>query len=130
MGSPLIRSWIALALALLVLTACQTNETRHTIEMTSSNSFSPASLVVSPGSTLVWHNLDHKVHASVSHPEMALHEQQAVSDAGGIRWDSGDIPPGATWSLRVDEPGIYLFVCPYHDEMRGMIIVDEAIGAE
>lgn len=114
--------------ALIALTACSAVEKPYVIDMTEANSFFPGSLVVPRGATVVWKNRDHEVHATTSAPELALHvaanDDAPDDDAPGTPlWDSGDITSGETWEVTFDTPGTYLYTCPHHDEMVGIVVV-------
>ncbi len=110
------------------LTACSAVEKPYVIDMTEANTFYPGSLVVPRGATVVWKNRDHELHATVSAPELALHVATEENEQGAPLWDSGEITSGETWQATFGTPGTYLYACPYHDEMVGMIVVTE--GAE
>jgi plastocyanin len=45
--------------------------------------------------------------------------------AEDVRWDSGDLGPGASYSYTFNQPGTYDYFCRYHSEkgMRGRVIV-------
>jgi plastocyanin len=71
-------------------------------------SFRPATLRVSPGTTVVFANRD-----SVRH----------TATRGGS-FDTGPIRPGKSKSVRFGARGTYRFHCSIHPEMRGKIVVD------
>ncbi len=43
--------------------------------------------------------------------------------AGGI-WNSGDLGQGKTYSKTFDEAGTYSYICNYHPNMQGRVIVE------
>ncbi|MDQ4076449.1 MAG: cupredoxin domain-containing protein [Chloroflexota bacterium] len=115
---------LALCAALLV-SGCGSAEKPYSVEMTRTNSFSPAGLVVPNGATVIWKNVDHEVHSTVSTAEVALHPDAVVADGRSTHWDSADLPSSATWLHTFDTPGTYLYVCRYHPEMVGTILVTQ-----
>jgi plastocyanin len=74
------------------------------------NRFNPPTLTVQPGTTVRWLN-------SGSHPH-------TVTDRGG-KFDSGDIAPGATYSITFQTPGTYQYYCKHHKGMEGTIVVGD-----
>jgi len=74
------------------------------------NYFEPKSVQVQPGTTVRWVNYGRHVHT--------------VTSSDG-RWDSGDIPAGATYSATFQHPGTYYYYCRHHtrDKMQGTIVV-------
>ena len=70
-------------------------------------SFTPATLTVSPGTTVTWGNNDSIAHTS-------------TADAG--LWDSGSIPSGKTFTFKFDTPGTYKYHCSIHG-FTGTIVV-------
>jgi len=71
--------------------------------------FTPMSLEVKAGSTVIWANKDDEPHT-------------VVSDAGLFR--SGALDTGDSFSYRFDKPGTYHFTCSIHPRMVGSIIVE------
>ena len=77
------------------------------------NSFSPASLTVAPGTTV-----------------MVMNEGAAVHDlkdekTKGEEFDSGDIAGGQDGSITApDEAGDYPYICTYHFGMKGTLTVE------
>jgi plastocyanin len=70
--------------------------------------FTPNSLTVKAGSTVVWANKDDEPHS-------------VVSDTGLFR--SGAVDTNETFSFKFDKPGTYHFTCAIHPRMVGTIIV-------
>jgi plastocyanin len=73
--------------------------------------FAPASLTINVGDRVTWRNSD-----SVTH----------TATAGAF--DTGDIDPGASASVRFTKPGTYRYVCTPHPSMKGTIRVLAAGG--
>jgi len=70
--------------------------------------FTPMSLTVSAGTTVIWKNLDGEPHT-------------VVSDAGLFR--SGGLDENESFTFKFDKPGTYKFICSIHPQMLGTIIV-------
>ena len=73
--------------------------------------FAPASLTINVGDRVTWRNSD-----SVTH----------TATAGAF--DTGDIDPGASASVRFTKPGTYRYTCTPHPTMKGTIRVLAASG--
>lgn len=73
--------------------------------------YGPMRVEVAAGSVVEWVNRDDVVHT-------------ATAEDGA--WDSGGMPPGASWRARFDEPGIYPYYCGPHPFMKAVVIVGEA----
>jgi plastocyanin len=71
--------------------------------------FKPGVMVVPAGTTVVWTNNGQQHHT--------------VKSYAGL-WDSGDLRPGASYSVTFTEPGVYYYFCASHPrEMRGLVQV-------
>jgi plastocyanin len=70
--------------------------------------YSPASLTVAAGSTVVFKNLDSTAHTVT---------------ATDKSFDSGEMTEGASWSHVFAKPGTYTYLCTYHTYMEGTIVV-------
>ncbi len=70
--------------------------------------FSPEVITIKVGDTVTWTEQD-TVHHTVT--------------AGGI-WNSGDLGQGKTYSKTFDEAGTYSYICNYHPNMQGRVIVE------
>ncbi len=71
--------------------------------------FSPASLTVKSGSTVVWSNKDQEPHT-------------VVSTDGLFR--SGALDTEESFSFKFEKSGTYHFACSIHPQMVGTIIVE------
>jgi plastocyanin len=67
--------------------------------------FSPANLTIAAGTTVIWTN-----RGSVAH---------TVTDGG--KFNSGNLPVGATFKYTFTIAGTYHYVCSYHPFMVGKI---------
>jgi plastocyanin len=70
--------------------------------------FSPPTLTITAGETVRWFNDDDLPHTVT---------------ATDRSWDSGNLPPGASYERRFDAPGTYSYLCVYHPGMTGTIEV-------
>ena len=80
---------------------------RVTVEM-SDYEFFPAKLTVNAGTEVTWVNRDSAPHNAV-----------ADDDA----FDSGTLNGGDSWSVVLDQPGTYSYVCTYHPGMEATLTV-------
>jgi plastocyanin len=94
----------------LLLAACsRPAAVPKTIEVAMRNfGFTPDTLRVSPGDTIVFHNYDVVPHTAT---------------AAGI-FDSDSIGAGGEWRWVVGDAGRYDYICAYHPTMRGLILTD------
>lgn len=76
--------------------------------------FSPATLTITAGDTVVWTNEDPMIHTATS-----------VNGA----FDSGDLEQGESYSLTFTTPGSYDYLCTPHPTMTGRIVVVAAPAA-
>lgn len=71
--------------------------------------FTPSTLTVKAGTTVIWANKDEEPHT-------------VFSDTGLFR--SGAIDTGEMFSFKFDKPGTYHFLCTIHPRMVGTIVVE------
>jgi plastocyanin len=74
--------------------------------------FSPASLVVAPGTRVHWKNHD-------SEP----HDIRSIGPSVDDSFRSGVLQPNDSFSHRFNTPGTYRYVCSIHSQMVATIIV-------
>ena len=79
-----------------------------TVVMVSRADFSPATLTIAVGSTVIWKNTSQVAHT-------------VTSDDG--TFDSGNLPAGGTFRFTFTTPGKFDYTCNYHPWMTGTIIV-------
>ena len=77
------------------------------VRMTGSR-FTPPTLTITAGETVRWFNDDNLPHTVTT---------------ADRSWDSGNLPPGASYERRFDVPGTYPYLCVYHPGMTGTIEV-------
>lgn len=72
--------------------------------------FIPTYLTVYTGTYVTWNNQDTVAH-TVTSDDMT----------GTVRFDSGVLPPGHTFSYYFSQPGVYPYHCNIHPNMHGVI---------
>jgi plastocyanin len=80
-----------------------------TVVMLSKAAFSPATLTIAVGSTIIWKNTSPVPHT-------------VTSDDG--TFDSGDLPVGGTFRFTFTTAGKFHYTCAYHPWMTGTINVE------
>jgi plastocyanin len=75
--------------------------------------FEPAMVMIEPGTTVTWTNTGDRPHT-------------VTADDGSF--DSGRLDPGEQFSFTFTEPGTFTYVCGFHPEMQGSVMVAEAQG--
>ncbi len=75
--------------------------------------YRPASVTVSPGTTVTWTNVDDRPHT--------------VTDRAGS-FDSGIFDTGGTYTRTFDTPGTFQYFCTLHPDMVGTVAVTGADG--
>jgi len=68
--------------------------------------FIPPQIIIDPGQTVTWHNLDDDEHT-----------------ATGAKFDTGVLDRDDSAEIRFDTPGVYAFVCQFHAHMQGSVTV-------
>ena len=79
----------------------------HTVEIEAMK-FSPATLEVMTGDTVIWKNKDAFPH-------------NATAENNGFR--SADIQSGQSWNLKAGKKGVFLYVCTLHPGMKAVLTV-------
>lgn len=97
----------ALALAALGLVTGPVRGATHAVAI-ADFAFSPATLTITAGDTVVWTNEDTMIHTATS--------------TSGL-FDSGDLDQGESYSLTFTTPGTYDYLCTPHPNMTGRIVV-------
>jgi len=108
-GAPLL----LIAPALRTRAAVPVTRPHATIQVAIQNfAFSPQTLTVAPGTTVVWTNKDTAPHT-------------VTSDRGA--WtDSGTLSTGKTFSLTMTKPGTYAYHCAVHPNMVATLTVSQS----
>lgn len=80
--------------------------------------YGPPSVTIPVGSTVTWTNQDSGV------------DHTTTSDASSaVAWDSGNLAPGAAYSVTFTQPGTFTYHCSIHPFMTGTIVVQGAGNA-
>ena len=79
----------------------------HTVVM-EATAFTPATLTVAPGDTVVWVNKDPFPHTATSEPG---------------KFDSGSVDAGKSWKFTARTKGAFDYVCTFHPTMKGTLQV-------
>ena len=91
----------------------------ETIDVDIANfSFSPQTITINEGDTVIWTNRDSTAHTSTS---------GTPSNRDGI-WDSGNLFSGQTFQFTFTSEGSFDYFCAIHPFMRGQVIVLSDIG--
>lgn len=106
---------VALALvgvlaSLLALAAQPVRAAEHAVQI-SNFAFSPATLTIAVGDTVTWTNADEEAHTATA--------------ADGT-FDSGSLGTGASFSFTFTEAGTFPYICEFHPQMEGTIVVEAA----
>lgn len=70
--------------------------------------FEPAMVMIERGTTVTWTNVGDRPHT-------------VTADDG--TFDSGRLDPGEQFNFTFDEPGTFTYVCGFHPEMQGTLMV-------
>jgi plastocyanin len=106
----------------------RTDHDEITISMTDEMRFDPDPITAGAGTTIRFENTSERfVHTATCDPSLAREPDSVALPDGADVWNSGNVAPGEGWSVTLDVPGEYRFVCLPH-ELTGMIgtIVVEA----
>ncbi len=76
------------------------------------DAFEPKTLAIQPGATVTWVNRGQHVHT-------------VTFDVGR---DSGDLPPGGSFSATFPYAGTYHYHCRHHKDMTGTVVVGHGSG--
>ena len=91
----------------MALAYAQPKPQRH-IVLIEAVGYSPMTLDVKAGDTVVWKNRDPFPHNVT---------------ADNVQFHSGDIAPEKTWEVRLDKRGRFPYVCTLHPGMKGVVTV-------
>jgi plastocyanin len=101
----MMRAMLALC---LVVAAHAAAAATHTITM-DGTSFSPETLTVKRGDSVLWVNKDPFPHTAT-----------AASKA----FDSKSVAPGKSWRYVANKTGTFDYVCAFHPTMKGRLVVE------
>jgi len=85
----------------------------------------PAKITVKAGTTVVWKNTAQSLHDVTTDPSLVQNKNDVALPPSAKAFDSGFMPPGASWSYTFSVPGRYVYACIPHekDHMVGEITV-------
>ena len=87
------------------------------------NLFTPADIIISPGTTVTWHNKDSYAHDITKATD-------AVNFHGNFGASPANFGPGASYSYKFTTLGVdYFYVCTIHTGMTGRVEVDAGSSA-
>lgn len=101
---------VLLSVGVITVSGCTSGSTTVTIQ---NMAFSPTSVNIPGGTTVMWVNND-KV------------EHEVVSDNGAF--DSGVLSPGESFNYTYTQAGDYPYHCSIHPSMTGIIVVTSSIA--
>jgi plastocyanin len=90
------------------------------VGMNDDDEFVPSTVEVHVGDTVLWKNGSTMAHTVTADPSRAKDPKHVVLPEGAATFDSGKLPPGATFSYTFTVAGKYTYVCIPH-ERQGMI---------
>lgn len=82
--------------------------------------FVPEDIHIKVGTTVVWKNTGATLHSVTADPSKAQVASHISLPKGAKEFDSGFMPPGATFSHTFTVPGEYKYICIPH-EQNGML---------
>ncbi|MBM4029867.1 MAG: plastocyanin [Planctomycetes bacterium] len=88
--------------------------------MTNQLRYTPEEVTVTVGQTVVWTNTSSMSHTVTADPARAKDPSHVRLPEGAQPFDSGDMPPGATFRHTFEVPGEYVYFCIPH-EAAGMV---------
>jgi len=96
-----------------------------TASMTNTLKFTPQTLTVHVGDTVVWKNGSALSHTVTDVPKLASKTGDATVPKGAKPFNSGYIDPGQSYSHTFTVPGTYHYFCIPHEAtgMTGVVIV-------
>ncbi|MGH8272634.1 MAG: cupredoxin domain-containing protein [Gammaproteobacteria bacterium] len=99
--------------------------TTATVGMTNTLKFTPQTITVHVGDTVVWKNGSDLTHTVTDVPKLASKAGDATLPKGAKSFNSGYINPGKSYSHTFTVPGTYHYFCIPHEAlgMTGVVIV-------
>lgn len=104
----------------------QTNsEPDAVVGMTNTLEFTPDTVRVQVGETVLWKNDSVIVHTVTADDEEATMDKSLRLPEGAAPFNSGDLEPEETFEYTFEVPGRYRYFCvPHEAAMRGTVIVE------
>lgn len=96
------------------------------VDMTNRLLFSPDTVRITRGETVMWRNSSMLPHTVTADASKAAAADNVTLPSGAQPFDSGNIDAGQTWSYTFTVPGTYRYVCLPHElaGMVGVVIVE------
>jgi plastocyanin len=87
--------------------------------------YEPAKVTIKVGDTVTWTNTGKTLHSVTLVPADAQNPASVSEPKGAATFDSGFMPPGATFSHKFTIPGTYKYFCVPHEKagMVGAVVV-------
>jgi plastocyanin len=87
--------------------------------------YEPTTVTIKVGDTVKWTNTGKTLHSVTLVPEDAQNPANVSEPKGAATFDSGFMPPGATFSYKFTVPGTYKYFCVPHEKagMVGEVVV-------
>lgn len=100
--------------------------TTTTVEMTDQFRFSPSSVTIPKGSTIVWKNVGSQPHTVTCDPTKAMNKADIALPSGAQPFSSDFLMGGQSYSHTFTVAGTYRYVCIPHEAMGmlGTVIVE------
>lgn len=85
----------------------------------------PSKVTIKVGQTVEWTNNAKTLHSVTANPATVQNPKDVILPKGAKPFDSGFMPPGATFEHTFTVAGTYQYVCVPHekDGMKGTVIV-------
>lgn len=105
--------------------------TEHVVEI-GDNFFDPDTLTIAAGDTVRFVNEGEMTHTATLDPEAARDSENIIMPDDAETWDSGSLDPGDEFSVTLDVPGEYQYICLPHEalDMFGEIVVEDGASAD
>ena len=91
--------------------------------------YDPPQIFITVGDKITWYNDDRESHTVTSGDgpgRFGWMDNKEFGTPDGI-FDSGNFPPGESWSYEFKEPGNFSYFCIIHPWMEGIVIVEKEI---
>lgn len=97
-----------------------------TVQMTNDMRFAPATVRIQAGATVTWRNTSSVGHTVTADPGLASDAAHVRLPEGASPFNSGNIPPGQSYSRTFEVAGSYTYFCVPHESqgMIGRIVVE------
>lgn len=96
------------------------------VTMTNSLKFTPDSIRIREGQTVLWKNTSALIHTVTADPELAALEESVHLPESVEPWNSGELKPGGTFSRTFRVAGTHGYFCVPHEAagMTGTVVVE------